>query len=142
MAVCHLVLPHFIVNSAGTLQEFAEIKGRLASIQQRDIAQHTAILAHSLREAKRNIPAAEQVGGATARFKSTAQMVMEAVKCAPWPLSRRYHPSVFLFFFDFVHVSSSDHEFESKIEALCTSVPYDTAIILHATSGWPQSRLW
>jgi hypothetical protein len=62
------------------VQEFAEIKGLMADLA--EVKQHKASFASALREAKRNIPDEEQVGGSTARFKSAAQMVMAAVKYA------------------------------------------------------------
>jgi hypothetical protein len=62
------------------MQEFAELKGMVASMA--EIRQHKASFAVALKEAKNNIPASDQVGGQTARFKSLADMVMAAVKCA------------------------------------------------------------
>lgn len=57
-----------------------ELKGLMANMA--ELRQHKESFAVALREVKRNIPEADQVGGATARFHSAAQMVMEAVKCA------------------------------------------------------------
>ncbi|NJR41925.1 MAG: hypothetical protein HC767_03965 [Akkermansiaceae bacterium] len=60
------------------MQEFAELKGLMANMS--EVREHKASFAAALREAKRNIPEAEQVGGSTSRFKSAAHMVMAAVK--------------------------------------------------------------
>ena len=69
-----------VPNRAEKSQEFADLKGMMASLA--DMREHKASFAVALRAAKRNIPEEDQVGGATARFQSAAQMVMEAVKCA------------------------------------------------------------
>lgn len=67
-------------SSEPCMQEFAELKGMMAELA--EVRQHKASFAAALREAKRNIPEADQVGSATARFKSAADMVMAAVKCS------------------------------------------------------------